>query len=155
MKKTFRSFQLNTETLISSNSSDFTKTKYFLLSEEVRAAFEGIVDNLFDHILVTVNTTFFTDNIRIKLTGASYCFPDSFKFLAKSSFNFRETDKEPWSLDVETDDDFGIDWGVGAKTARLCVLAMIREKQKEIIRVQKDLNKFPKTEKYTYQNYSC
>ena len=133
---------------------------YFDIQEEVRYSFKGIVNDLFDKIHITAPINYSNgSSIQIELKEADHLFKDSFKFLANSVFNFRpfnyngKPEKKPWGL--EAGGDFGNDSSVSAKTARLCVLAVIQEKRKNVEKILKDLKHFPKTKDYVFYPHVC
>jgi hypothetical protein len=146
MTKSIFRFHLNLKTALCSSDPNYVFCPYSKLTEEVRGAFKGIAKELYDNIYVSA-TEF--EGIVIQLKNIDCVFPFDLKFLSNAKFTFNLKHKEPWSLSVETDDNFGVGWSVSAKTARLCVLAVIHEKRKQTMKSLIKLNKFPDTEDYT------
>ena len=135
-----------------------TDCHYYSLGESVRKAFEGLTDNLYDHVVVEPKRPI--NAIEVRIEGNSFISlkaGHSFDFLSSARFLYRKSDQEPWELSVnDMDDGFGMSMSVSAATPRACVKAMIQERKNYLKKMLKDLNKFRTFDDYTRLNhYFC
>lgn len=131
--------------------------RLFDLAEQVRAAFVGLTNDLFDHIEVEPEK-WSDERVMIKLTGSTFISLKAgfaFEFLNSSVFSYRPKDNEPWELSVETDDGFGSGMSITALTPRECVRGMITQRKKYLKEQLASLNRFRDFEDYTYCRHIC
>jgi hypothetical protein len=119
------------------------------LGELVRAAFDGIADNLYDHIHYSQRMgDSFPDEHLFGLKDVGFAFPDELKFLSTSRFQYGKINargNKKWSLEIDSlEDYFGAGMLVYGVTPRDCVLGMIAERKKFLQRDIKKLKKFDK-----------
>lgn len=128
---------------------------FYRLGEAVRKAFEGLTNNLFDHIRIE---KVWTGKTEVRIEGESFISlkaGDAFDFLSSARFTHDQKaeneGKECWDLRIsEMDDGFGIDMSVTGKTPRECVRAMIQERKNWLRSRLKKLNRFPEFQDYTH-----
>lgn len=138
------------------------------LAQQVRDAFVGVADDLFDYIRISdlygyyvriSNVYGFEPRAMIEIhKNPIHCFRDGFKFFSTSSFEYIPELKEPWHLSInktdEVDGGFGCQMSITAKTPRQCVLAMIQERKNHLNEALKALRKFKNFQNYTRISHS-
>jgi len=127
----------------------------YAIGEQVRNAFIKVKEEIFDHVEITVNE-FGCITVKVETNILSPTGVNAFDFLSKSTFHYRPQDKKPWSLMVETDDDFGIGFDVSSYSPVDCVCAMVNERRKSLEKQLTALKEqFKPFDDYTYSSHCC